>query len=87
MSNKNYSTTRNTELKFWKRISNPLSTEYDKFEMLKKLQVLHEAKPKAPIWIDLINWLQLDRRLSYKQQTAIDIAFKEVQKKSSIKAV
>jgi hypothetical protein len=81
MSNKNYSTTRNTELKFWKGISNPLSTQYDKFEMLKKLQALHEYKPKAPIWNDLINWLQLGKRLTYKQQTAIDIAYKEMSKK------
>jgi hypothetical protein len=87
MSNKNYSTTRNTELEFWKRISKPPATEYDKVRMLKKLQALHVCKPKVTIWINLINWLQLGKRLTYKQQSAIDTAYKEMEKKLSHKIV
>ena len=87
MSNKNYKTARNTELKFWNIMPNQLSTAYDKSEMLKKIQALHEHRPKATIWINLINWLQLGKTLTYKQQSAIDIAYHELQKRVSINIV
>jgi hypothetical protein len=75
MSRKNYQTTRNKELRFWK--SNlTLTPKHKKSELLDKTKKLMEIFPNTPIWKDLHNQVKLNKPLSVKQLGAINNAYK-----------
>ena len=84
MSTKQYDTNRNQELRFWTKPTYIPAIKYDKQEMLQKVQKLQKNQPKAAIWPSLASQLQLPKKLTYKQQSAIDIAYKQLRKKLSI---
>ena len=80
MSTKQYDTNRNQELRFWTKPTYIPAIKYDKEEMLQKVQELQKNQPKAAIWPSLSTQLHIGKRLTYKQQSVVDTAYKELQK-------
>jgi|SRR5688572_5723584 len=87
MRNKNYKTTRNRELKFWRQTDKSRTAsrnladlqrpKYDEDEIIKKLEQLQRVLPYWKIWKDLSAWVSSGKKLTFKQLDAIQNSFKK----------
>ena len=78
MYKKNFNTTRNKELSFWKVNLRPLTPKYDKFEVIGKLDKLKANQPDSKFWVNLYGQIKVNKLLSVKQLDAINRSYHKI---------
>jgi predicted DNA binding protein len=75
---RNYSTTRNKELSYWKKTSKRVLVPSKRDELLAKAQRLGKIFPETKIWRDLHYRIYKNLPLSSRQLAAINNAYQEL---------
>lgn len=75
---RNYSTTRNKELNYWKTTSKRVLTKSTRDELLAKVQKLGKTFPETKIWRDLNYRIYKNLPVSSRQLAAIKNAHQKL---------